>query len=208
VLTQQFLTDRIRRVKCDEQKPNCVRCTGTGRKCDGYLLDIVPNQPNRLVHNISLVVLGTLEERRAFDFFRSCTVTELCGYFLDEFWERNVLQASFSQLAIRHGVIAIGALHESYKALLQPKTKLIDNIIYFALRQHTKGLSSLGKSLSSGSQQTHVALISCIVFSCFDRLTGDIDSAITHLRSGLEILRGTSLSGSNNYFRIFKHMTM
>jgi hypothetical protein len=32
------LTDiiRIRRVKCDEGKPNCQRCISTGRKCDGY----------------------------------------------------------------------------------------------------------------------------------------------------------------------------
>jgi hypothetical protein len=50
--------------------------------------------------------------------------------------------------------------------------------------------------------------MSCIVFSCFDRLTGDIDSAITHLRSGLEILRNTALSDSDSYFRIFKRMTM
>src|SRR5436190_22051754 len=27
---------RIRRVKCDEAKPWCMRCMGTGRKCDGY----------------------------------------------------------------------------------------------------------------------------------------------------------------------------
>lgn len=27
---------RIRRVKCDEQKPACLRCTSTGRTCDGY----------------------------------------------------------------------------------------------------------------------------------------------------------------------------
>ncbi|CAI4216952.1 unnamed protein product, partial [Parascedosporium putredinis] len=26
----------IRRVKCDEEKPACVRCTSTGRTCDGY----------------------------------------------------------------------------------------------------------------------------------------------------------------------------
>lgn len=78
----------------------------------------------------------------------------------------------------------------------------------FALRQHTKGLSSLRKSLSSGGQQTLVTLISCIVFSCVGRLTTDIDSAITHLRSGLEILRDTTLSDRNSYFRIFKRMTM
>ncbi|KLU81825.1 hypothetical protein MAPG_00906, partial [Magnaporthiopsis poae ATCC 64411] len=27
---------RIRRVKCDEGKPACQRCTSTGRACDGY----------------------------------------------------------------------------------------------------------------------------------------------------------------------------
>ena len=27
---------RIRRKKCDETRPNCKRCTDTGRKCDGY----------------------------------------------------------------------------------------------------------------------------------------------------------------------------
>lgn len=30
---------RIRRVRCDEQKPACNRCVSTGRKCDGYVTD-------------------------------------------------------------------------------------------------------------------------------------------------------------------------
>ncbi|KAI1759351.1 hypothetical protein GGR53DRAFT_527474 [Hypoxylon sp. FL1150] len=29
-------SSEIRRVKCDETKPACTRCTSTGRKCDGY----------------------------------------------------------------------------------------------------------------------------------------------------------------------------
>ncbi|KAG9258452.1 uncharacterized protein F5Z01DRAFT_643240 [Emericellopsis atlantica] len=31
------LTCKIRRVRCDEEKPACKRCTSTGRTCDGYL---------------------------------------------------------------------------------------------------------------------------------------------------------------------------
>ncbi|KAH8701545.1 hypothetical protein BGW36DRAFT_371084, partial [Talaromyces proteolyticus] len=31
------ITCKIRRKKCDEMRPSCQRCTGTGRKCDGYL---------------------------------------------------------------------------------------------------------------------------------------------------------------------------
>lgn len=30
------LTCRIRKIKCDEEKPNCRRCFSTGRQCDGY----------------------------------------------------------------------------------------------------------------------------------------------------------------------------
>ncbi|CAH0025764.1 unnamed protein product [Clonostachys rhizophaga] len=30
------LTCKIRRVRCDQQKPECNRCVSTGRKCDGY----------------------------------------------------------------------------------------------------------------------------------------------------------------------------
>ncbi|CAK7225860.1 hypothetical protein SBRCBS47491_006032 [Sporothrix bragantina] len=33
------ITCKIRKVKCDETKPYCLRCTKTGRKCDGYLDD-------------------------------------------------------------------------------------------------------------------------------------------------------------------------
>ncbi|KAI1106630.1 hypothetical protein F4804DRAFT_347583 [Jackrogersella minutella] len=35
---------RIRRVKCDETKPACTRCTSTGRKCDGYVGAAPPRQ--------------------------------------------------------------------------------------------------------------------------------------------------------------------
>ena len=29
-------TCKLRKVKCDEEKPHCKRCTSTGRRCDGY----------------------------------------------------------------------------------------------------------------------------------------------------------------------------
>lgn len=35
------LTCKIRRKKCDETKPECNRCTSTGRKCDGYAVPVL-----------------------------------------------------------------------------------------------------------------------------------------------------------------------
>jgi hypothetical protein len=206
-LELKLTVGRIRRVKCDEQKPYCFRCTSTGRKCDGYQFDSVPDQ-GRLVHNISLLHPGTVGERRAFEFFRNYTGPEFFGYFTDEFWNRHVLQASFSHPALRHAVVAIGALHESYKRALQQGTTVIDSPDNFALRQYIKALSSLSKSFSSGGQQTDIALMSCIVFSCFDSLTGNIDAAATHLRSGLKILRYATPSDVNSYLRIFRRLSL
>ena len=37
---------RVRRVKCDEEKPRCQRCAKSGRKCDGYL-DVEVNLSGR-----------------------------------------------------------------------------------------------------------------------------------------------------------------
>ena len=37
---------RTRRVKCDETRPECVRCQKSGRKCDGYAVSVKgPPQP-------------------------------------------------------------------------------------------------------------------------------------------------------------------
>ncbi|KAI9896681.1 hypothetical protein N3K66_008853 [Trichothecium roseum] len=40
------ITCKIRKVKCDETKPSCLRCVKTGRKCDGYA-PIKPRAPPR-----------------------------------------------------------------------------------------------------------------------------------------------------------------
>ncbi|PVI02280.1 hypothetical protein DM02DRAFT_311331 [Periconia macrospinosa] len=38
-------TCKVRRIKCDEIKPHCRRCTSTGRKCDGYAVVVPIVQP-------------------------------------------------------------------------------------------------------------------------------------------------------------------
>ena len=202
----ELTIDRIRRVKCDEQKPHCFRCTSTGRKCDGYRSETIPSQPGHHLHNISLVLPGSPKERRAFEFFRNCTAPEFFGYFPDEFWQRNVLQASLSHSPLWHGIVALGSLHEGYKTSLQLGANLMTGPDYFTLRQHTKALSDLSKTLSGGSQQTPLALMSCIVFSCFNSMTGDIDSAVMHYRSGLEILRSATSVDIHSYCRIFRRL--
>ncbi len=83
------LTCRIRKVKCDEGKPTCARCTSTGRTCDGY--STLPFSRSdlraasaeqgcmpRAAGLVSVLLFDTsfedTVEKRYFQFFRACTV--------------------------------------------------------------------------------------------------------------------------------------
>lgn len=75
---------RIRRIKCDEAKPSCQRCTSTGRKCDGYTSALtnlsfpVEHQPPRFLLNPSLGLdMNSVEEQQAFHFFKYQTAFEV-----------------------------------------------------------------------------------------------------------------------------------
>lgn len=132
---------------------------------------------------------GTQQEKRSFEYFRTCTAPELGGYFSDEFWKCNVLRASFSEPALRHAVIALGSLHENFSKHSSIGTLLSkDSPSYFAVRSHMKAVSCLGKSLKEAHFDVNAALMACIIFISFDSLVGEFDSAIIHLRHALRIL--------------------
>ncbi|KAH8595583.1 hypothetical protein B0O99DRAFT_622188 [Bisporella sp. PMI_857] len=183
------LTCKIRRVKCDEGKPTCNRCTSTGRKCDGYApkpsameLD---DGPTMILQNLSLRLSGTTAEKRGFNYFLVNTASELSGYFTTDFWGRLVLQASAAEPSLQHAVIAIGSLHEGF-------TK--DNAIQaahnsgFAGKQYAKAIGYLRKSLASGKNTLLTTLMSCVLFVCFDSIRGAFSAAMIHIKSGLRIM--------------------
>jgi hypothetical protein len=94
LLVNDFFDDvRIRRVKCDETKPECERCTSTGRKCDGYLTHAPKKtDPGPKPDLDELVVCqsinweqGDFAERRAIDFFRCRTAPSVSSYFDADF---------------------------------------------------------------------------------------------------------------------------
>lgn len=187
---------RIRRVKCDESKPACQRCTSTGRKCDGYVSNILPSNPHDqrsavVVHRFPMRIPGTGQEKRGFQYFITNTASELTGYYSSSFWEYLILQASTTEPSLRHAVVAIAALHEKFTDRrlrgVSPGHENSESI--FAVNQYMKAISHLRRSLSSGKQAPLTALMSCLLFVCFDYLRGNSDSAMMHLQSGLEILR-------------------
>lgn len=101
------------------------------------------------------------------------------------------MAAAAQEPSLRHAVIAIGALHEDFsqRKLAYSTPSPVDNGTEFALSQYAKAIGALRRSLSSGKQEPLTALMSCILFVCFDSLRGWFESAMVHLQSGLRILR-------------------
>ncbi|CZT43251.1 uncharacterized protein RSE6_03256 [Rhynchosporium secalis] len=161
-------TCKIRRVKCDEAKPFCIRCKEMHIACDGYEIK-VPKSRDHTGHFFPILPKGQVaahapaapkfitiilepqpvsnlsdSEAQYFDFFRHNTTSALAEYLDNKFWNRIVLQATEQTLPIKHSVIAIGALHKTLQQDPCPYGQdgnLQQNPHYrFALQQYGKAL--------------------------------------------------------------------
>ncbi|KAL8918463.1 MAG: hypothetical protein Q9172_005422 [Xanthocarpia lactea] len=206
------MTCKVRHVKCDEGKPECHKCKSTGRTCDGYLSKIAvspsPRLPpekskNALVKPVRSTLAplpisisgwtGTLEELQGFDYFRAQTSQDL-AYSLNASLQELVLQNSHRHEAIKHGAIALGSLGETIR--INSSSVSFNSLPpafvkhEFARSQYYKAIQILQRELKRDDKETvEVALISCFLFIVFEFLQGNDQSTITHLRSGLAILR-------------------
>jgi hypothetical protein len=192
-------------VKCDETKPACLRCQKFGRICDGYapepsqhrgLVPLQPLIPSASLYGPSLNIHTSEDEARYFDFFTERTAHELSGFFDSTFWSRLVLQESRNVPAIRHAVIALGALNKSLESAPGPDLKVnviqsIDKMHHeHAVSQHLKAIQALNYYISSSdSPQLRNALIACLLFVCFETFQGSYASSVQQTYGGLKILR-------------------
>ncbi|KAF2201165.1 hypothetical protein GQ43DRAFT_46309 [Delitschia confertaspora ATCC 74209] len=194
------ITCRIRRVKCDEAKPHCQRCTSTGRKCDGYTQisqSRSPSQETQIVllkppHSPTFSPLQSDEEQLSFQFFLQHSTIEFSGLFESPFWQRHILQASHTYPAIRHAVIGIGAMHRKY--IEGSRTVVPDDAsdrqLHFALEQYNKAIREILQSSQPTSISDKVTMmVACILFNSLACLQGHQSMALEHLRNGLRLLK-------------------
>jgi hypothetical protein len=206
---------RIRHVKCDEEKPACNKCYSTGRKCDGYLLNIQrrtqknedvvpPSSPGlsvaKLVHarQLSIATIlspdisGTTQERRCFEYFRYEIGQELSIAMNLDRAHHFVLQASHSDDAIKSAVIAIGSMGHRLRVntLLTSENQQANALQDFAQSQYCKALKILRAQICNDpAGNIDLAIMSCFLFTIFEFLQGNDAGALVHLRSGLNILQ-------------------
>ncbi|KAF8864745.1 hypothetical protein BDZ45DRAFT_669119 [Acephala macrosclerotiorum] len=125
------VTCKIRRVKCDETRPECVRCQRFGRGyCDGYENTRVdpPERKVILPKVFSIIsepspkrdpVIQVFKNQDEFSCFRLyCEeVAPQLSYSNRSVWHQLLLQAGQHQPFIRNAIITIGALNRSMKKI-------------------------------------------------------------------------------------------
>ena len=121
------------------------------------------------------------------------------SYFESLFWDRHVLQASFSAPAIRHAMLALSSVHEKL-GLRDVNATEIKTCERFALYHYNQAVSFLLKESFSGEQPDFsIILSSCLLFISLEFLQGNYKSALIHFRSGLKIL--CNACGNDEYAR-------
>ncbi|KAF2185302.1 hypothetical protein K469DRAFT_739026 [Zopfia rhizophila CBS 207.26] len=191
------ITCKIRRVKCDEKKPNCLRCISTGRKCDGYAQNKKDFQFQALSLSQASSFRYTVPMFSGFDdnvhyleFYHHCAGPTLSSKFDNEFWSRISLQMAQSEPAVRHALIALGYLHKTEPGNLKHARSgfAADHEPRTLLFHYNRSVRCLVDRMAEPSYSREVGLVTCVLFICIEFLRGNYHTAFTHLRSGLKII--------------------
>ena len=163
------------------------------------------------------ILLPTFEfknevERRYFAQFQEKTAQEIAPYFDSETWRRLVLQTCHVP-AIRHAIIAIGALDKTYMTsrtendtnldiLEDPDSPNVHRRI--ALDQYDKAIRSMREAVMHRKQDLRTTLITCLVIACFEAFHGNHPLANAQIKTGMSLIYEWKATFSNELPMGFK----
>ncbi|KAE8452783.1 hypothetical protein EG329_013055 [Mollisiaceae sp. DMI_Dod_QoI] len=205
---------RIRRVKCGEERPSCLRCLKFGIECDGYGLlasatetlvkkphNLLPKATDKalpesvLIPEPSLSLFSTEQDHRYFDVFCSKTAFEILPSFESGSLRETLLQACVSEPSIRHAVVALGALDLTSESLGDFQNLYLDDQTENphlhhknALRQYTTAIKEMRAASLKGNQDLRTTLLTCFVILCFEAWNGNQDLAVRQIQTGLRLI--------------------
>lgn len=149
-----------------------------------------------LVHQPSAIPFAA-HEGQYFQLFRDYTASELSGFFDSSFWTRRVLQECHSEDAIRHAVVALGALYKTLEKMSESPpgspsdTDHLDNANKHwevAFKHYSLAIKAVVSSGSHDQAKKRMSLMASVLLACFDSFIGDHRQAIVQIQSGLALL--------------------
>ncbi|KAF5677345.1 hypothetical protein FHETE_1858 [Fusarium heterosporum] len=175
----------LRRVKCDEARPNCLRCSRTGRICDGYsAVPSTPSSSRSTSSPASAISTFTSPEARSLQFFVEKTLANFQTFFPDDLWNTRVLQIAQTEQCIQDAVLALSKYHELYVSHQQ--WRQLDQ--REALKHYNLAIRQLLAALSNNSSQ-ELPILSCLIFISIELLQGKTDAAMSLLKDGCRMIK-------------------
>ena len=200
-------------MKCDETKPECLRCKKFGVVCDGYICDggvintassalrrvLLPapsNHPTLLLTNPNPIDFDDEQECRYFRSFCEEVAPRIKGVFtVSSTWTAIVLQASYTESAIRHAAAATGALVR--KLDITSQVISISRLGYGETEMHyTSALHYYQRALKGMREinNPRTAAIACLLVFNFETLIRRMDLAVKTAQSVFKLLNSLSAS--------------
>jgi len=188
-------------VPCDPSSPGCRLAMSS----DWSLNDRESNLINgsAVSPGVAMVQLDSKwqrnwRERHSLNFFVNYSAPQMAGFFENDFWSRCI-QYSYYEPVVLHAITAIGSLHESILQGAFQDEKKTAQAVEFALTQCNRSISYLtganrgvreqGESRSlKALPVSKLALIACILFTCFESMQGHSDSAVKHALQGKALM--------------------
>ncbi|KAJ5298373.1 NAD(P)-binding protein [Penicillium atrosanguineum] len=197
-------SNRIRKVKCDENKPFCQKCVNTGRTCDGYEspFRVFTSQPSNNGHAGGITSDVALQPIRPIlteitpqdiallsRYFSTKTIFDVRLGCDEE--ARQVLQASLTDPPIRHAVSSLRALREDFETSGDGRASVAQQTpsYSYGLQQYCMALGGLASNLSSlGSNGLKSALLCCQIFISIEQVRENYAAMAQHIVRGLSIM--------------------
>ncbi|KAF5002136.1 hypothetical protein FGRMN_619 [Fusarium graminum] len=165
-------TCRIRKVKCDEDRPSCQRCVGTGRKCDGYDNPDTLTQLNPIIAQRPPVAraldndLGTELSVDAFEYYRNYVSLRIGDVIDRGFWRDLVLRLAPTDPAIRHAISAISIMYAD-----KTNHRGVFPNYRSGITEYNKAILAV-RSWPDATENRVKPLLVCLLFICIEFMLG------------------------------------
>ncbi|CAG7958419.1 unnamed protein product [Penicillium olsonii] len=187
------------KVKCGEEKPKCLRCTSTGRKCD-FETDVPSASPLKSASLAPTYAISSSpgsghRERRAFEYYFQHAAQYLSGGMNINFWTGIVPQICRTEPAIWDAIIAISSLFEypvqtSHFTFLGPQNQdpALHQAQKEALTWYSRSISGIHAQIDRGTADPYVSLVTCVLFICVETIQGRMEEALKLLQQGFSLI--------------------
>jgi len=152
---------------------------------------------------LPLLRLESDEERISLQFYVKHAGPALARDSNSAFWQRQVLQAAHQHPSVQHCIIALGAMYRRFFEATPSHIdkNLADQRYQFALNQSNKAIQRLiqeqTENSKAGAADKLTAMTCCVLFGSMANLQRQQNASLSHLRSGIRMLKETKLQSYN-----------